>query len=252
MFRLSPSLFFVAHTRLLSLHALSLPCPTLTLRKSFCSTKFTASLNMPLPTISTLELLMVRHITIMFHFPAHLPAALQGCFSSCTSSQSEYSCESPLLPDSFSGVLSFLFSSKGSLFHSRGHKFMFWSTTVIFILATAVIVVGPGLTLQAIPGVINFIDPSIPIGWSMHKIDVMTGVIAFVTRINVGFRFPVSSRAAITKASLFTSLSSATWSVHGELSFCGGMTVGWSSSSPPVLLGLSVRVHVSRTLEALY
>ena len=129
---------------------------------------------------------------------------------------------------------------------------MFWSMTLIFVLATVVIVVGPGLTLQAIPGVINFIDPSIAIGWSIHKIDVMTGVVAFVTRINVGFRFPVSSRAAITKASPFTSLSSATWSAHGELSFCGSMTAGWSPSSPPALSRLSVRVHMSRTFEALY
>lgn len=79
---------------------------------------------------------------------------------------------------------------------------MFGCTTLIFVLATAVIVVGPGLTLQAIPGVINYIDPSIAVGWSIHKIDVMTGVVASITRINVGLRFPVPSRAAITKASL--------------------------------------------------
>jgi len=74
--------------------------------------------------------------------------------------------------------------SKGSLFHSRGNLFMFGSTTLIFVLATAVIIVGPGLVLQVIPGFINFIDPSVVIGWSTHKIDVMTGVIASITRIN--------------------------------------------------------------------
>lgn len=67
---------------------------------------------------------------------------------------------------------------------------MFGSTTIIFVLATIVIIIGPGLTLQAIPGVITFIDPSIPIGWSIHKIDVMTGVVAAVTRINASFPLP--------------------------------------------------------------
>ncbi|KAH8993744.1 hypothetical protein EDB92DRAFT_1853160 [Lactarius akahatsu] len=66
----------------------------------------------------------------------------------------------------------------GSLFHSPGHMFMFGSTTLIFVLATVVIIVGAGLTLQPIPGVIRFIDPSISIGWSIHKIDVMAGVVA--------------------------------------------------------------------------
>ena len=49
---------------------------------------------------------------------------------------------------------------------------MFWSTTLIFVLATVVIIVGPGLTMQAIPGVIKYIDPSVVIGYSIHKIDV--------------------------------------------------------------------------------
>ncbi|KAI9439073.1 hypothetical protein H4582DRAFT_1946478 [Lactarius indigo] len=74
--------------------------------------------------------------------------------------------------------------SKGALFHSPGHMFMFGSTTLIFVLATVVIIVGPGLTLQAIPGVIKFIDPSFAIGYSIHKIDVLTGVVAAITRIN--------------------------------------------------------------------
>ena len=69
---------------------------------------------------------------------------------------------------------------------------MLGSTTLIFVLATVVIIVGPALTLQTIPGFIKFIDPSFVIGWSNHKIDVMTGVVATVTRINVGFRFPQS------------------------------------------------------------
>ena len=69
---------------------------------------------------------------------------------------------------------------------------MFGSTTLIFVLATVVIIVGPGLTLQAIPGVIKAIDPSVTIGWSTHKVEVMTGVVAAITRMNVGFRFPSS------------------------------------------------------------
>ena len=67
---------------------------------------------------------------------------------------------------------------------------MFGSTTLIFVLATVVIIIGPGLTLQAIPGFINFIDPSFAIGYSAHKINVLTGIIASITRINVGFCFP--------------------------------------------------------------
>ncbi|KAI0300044.1 hypothetical protein B0F90DRAFT_1726210, partial [Multifurca ochricompacta] len=56
--------------------------------------------------------------------------------------------------------------------------FMFGSSTLIFILATSVIIVGPGLTSQGIPSIIKFIDHSFAIGWSPHKIDVMTGVLA--------------------------------------------------------------------------
>ncbi|KAI9450481.1 hypothetical protein BJY52DRAFT_1191834 [Lactarius psammicola] len=136
--------------------------------------------------------------------------------------------------------------SKGSLFHSPGQMFLFGSTTVIFVLATVVIIVGPGLTLQAIPGIIKFIDPSFVIGWSTHKIDVMTGVVATITRINAGFRFLlVSSRVAIiTRCPYYTSPSSATWFAYGELSFCGNMIAGWSSSSPPVSSGLSVPVGI--------
>jgi hypothetical protein len=157
---------------------------------------------MPFPITSTLELLTVRRTDIMFPFFAHLPARLHRDASRGilhVNQDTTVSC----LPYSFPGVpLTFVFSSKGSLFYSQGHIFMFGSTTLIFVLATAVIVVGPGLTLQAIPGVINYIDPSIAVGWSIHKIDVMTGVVASITRINVGLRFPVSSRAVITKALL--------------------------------------------------
>lgn len=67
---------------------------------------------------------------------------------------------------------------------------MFWSTTLIFVLATVVIIVGPGLTMQAIPGVIKYIDPSVVVGYSIHKIDVLTGVIAVITRLNACFYFP--------------------------------------------------------------
>jgi hypothetical protein len=128
---------------------------------------------------------------------------------------------------------------------------MFWSTTLIFLLATVVIVVGPGLTMQAIPGVIKYIDPSIAVGWSIHKIDVMTGVIAVITRINACFYFPFRL-CRYNESDPIISLSSVTWSVHGELSFCGGMTAGSSSSSPPVSSELSVRFCVCRTFEVVY
>ncbi|KAI0283202.1 hypothetical protein BC826DRAFT_229707 [Russula brevipes] len=74
--------------------------------------------------------------------------------------------------------------SKGSLFHSMGHIFMFTTTTLSFILATTIIIVGPGLTSQGIPIIIKMINPSFAIGWSPHKMDVVVGIIAVVTRLN--------------------------------------------------------------------
>jgi len=65
--------------------------------------------------------------------------------------------------------------------------FVFIITTIIFILATTVIVVGPGLTTQGIPFIIKMIDPSIAIGWSTHKLDVIVGIVAVVTRLNARF-----------------------------------------------------------------
>jgi hypothetical protein len=128
---------------------------------------------------------------------------------------------------------------------------MFGSTTLIFVLATVVIIVGPGLTLQAIPGFIKFIDPSFVIGYSTHKIDVMTGIVAAVTRINVGFRFPSSGLLLrYNERPPTSSLLSATWFAHGELSFCGSTTAGSLSSSPPVSSAPSVRVHSTGTSGA--
>ncbi|KAI0245814.1 hypothetical protein BJV78DRAFT_1158349 [Lactifluus subvellereus] len=77
-----------------------------------------------------------------------------------------------------------LSSSKGSLFNSPGHMFMFGSTTLIFVLATIVIAVGTGLTSQGIPIIIKLIDPSFVIGWSPHKIDVVVGIVATIYRLN--------------------------------------------------------------------
>ena len=65
--------------------------------------------------------------------------------------------------------------------------FVFGITTIIFILATTVIVFGPGLTTQGIPFIIRMIDPSIVVGWSTHKLDVIVGIIAVITRLNVRF-----------------------------------------------------------------
>jgi len=75
-------------------------------------------------------------------------------------------------------------SSKGSLLNSPGHMFVFAITTIIFILATTVIFFGPGLTAQGIPFIMKIIDPSIVVGWSAHKLDVVVGVIAVITRLN--------------------------------------------------------------------
>jgi hypothetical protein len=66
--------------------------------------------------------------------------------------------------------------------------FLFGITTLILILATIVIAVGTGLTSQGIPIIIKMIDPSFVIGWSSHKMDVVVGVIAVITRLNA--RFP--------------------------------------------------------------
>ena len=63
--------------------------------------------------------------------------------------------------------------------------FLFGITTIIFILATTVIIVGTGLTTQGIPIIIKMIDPSFVIGWSPHKMDVIVGIIAVITRLNV-------------------------------------------------------------------
>ena len=71
------------------------------------------------------------------------------------------------------------------MFHSLGHMFLFGITTIIFILATTVIIVGTGLTSQGIPIIIKMIEPSFDIGWSPHKMDVVVGIIAVITRLNV-------------------------------------------------------------------
>lgn len=64
---------------------------------------------------------------------------------------------------------------------------MFGTTTVIFILATAAIVIGPALTSQGIPMIVKFIDSSFVIGWSPHKMNVATGVIATIIKVNARF-----------------------------------------------------------------
>ena len=79
-------------------------------------------------------------------------------------------------------------SSKGSLSNSPGHMFVFVITTVIFILATTVIFFGPGLTTQGIPFIIKMIEPSLAVGWSQHKLNVVVGVIAVISRLNVRIR----------------------------------------------------------------
>jgi len=72
---------------------------------------------------------------------------------------------------------------------------MFGMTTLIFILATVVIALGSGLTYQGLPFIIKMIDSSVAVGWSSHKLDVIVGIIAVITRLNA--RFPPSSRSAL-------------------------------------------------------
>jgi len=89
-------------------------------------------------------------------------------------------------------------SSKGSLFHSLGHMFLFGITTIIFLLATTVIVVGTPLTSQRIPNMIKFIDPTSVIGtWSPHELDVVVGILATITRLNARFFFFPSGFLAV-------------------------------------------------------
>jgi hypothetical protein len=66
--------------------------------------------------------------------------------------------------------------------------FVFAITTVIFILATTVLYFGPGITTQGIPFIIRMIDPSIAVGWSAHKLNVVVGVIAVISRLNARIR----------------------------------------------------------------
>ncbi len=66
--------------------------------------------------------------------------------------------------------------------------FVFIITTIIFVLATIVLFFGPGITTQGIPIIIKMIDPSIAVGWSPHKLDVVVGIIAVITRLNARIR----------------------------------------------------------------
>ncbi|KAH9979583.1 hypothetical protein BGW80DRAFT_1279084 [Lactifluus volemus] len=83
--------------------------------------------------------------------------------------------------------------SNGSLFNSPGHMFMFGTTTLIFILATAAIVIGPALASQGIPMFIKMIDSSFTIGWSPHKVNVATGVLATIIKLNARILQPILS-----------------------------------------------------------
>jgi hypothetical protein len=70
--------------------------------------------------------------------------------------------------------------------------FVFAITTVILILATTVLFFGPEITTQGIPIIIKMIEPSIAVGWSPHKLDVIVGVIAVISRLNVRIHHLVS------------------------------------------------------------
>ena len=121
---------------------------------------------------------------------------------------------------------------------------MFVITTIIFILATTVLFFGPGLTTQGIPTIIKIIDPSVAVGWSPHKLDVVVGVIAVITRLNVSICLFITwfQCSGITRKS-HDSLSSATWFVRGELWFFGGLIEEWLPFFPSACLGLLVRTR---------
>ncbi len=75
--------------------------------------------------------------------------------------------------------------------------FLFGITTIIFLLATTIIVVGTPLTSQRIPIIIKLIDPTFVIGWSPHKLNVVVGILATITRLNARFFFFPSGFLAV-------------------------------------------------------
>jgi len=83
--------------------------------------------------------------------------------------------------------------SKGPLSHSPGSMFLFGITTIVFILSTIVIVLGPGLTSQGIPLIIKDLDPSFDKVWSARKIHLVIVIIAFITRLVARFSLLPSS-----------------------------------------------------------
>jgi hypothetical protein len=125
-------------------------------------------------------------------------------------------------------------SSKGPLSHSPGSMFLFWITTIIFILSTTFMVFGPGLTSQLNLLAIQFFDATtFERIWSPHKINVVSVIIAVITRLVV--RFPPSliwPLVVNNERSVLFSRSSATWFVRGEPWFYGSM-IGESSPSFP-------------------
>lgn len=119
--------------------------------------------------------------------------------------------------------------------------FVFSITTIILILATTVLFFGPGITTQGIPFIIKMIDPSVAVGWSPHKLDVVVGVIAVITRLNASIHlFITRLRCSGLTRKPHDSLSSVTWFVHGEPWLFGSLIGEWSPFFPSACLGLSV------------
>jgi len=81
-------------------------------------------------------------------------------------------------------------SSKGPVFRCLEHMFLFGITTIIFILSTTVIVLGPAVIFQAIAITNKYIDPSFDGVWSQFKFGVVFLIILVITRLNA--RFPPS------------------------------------------------------------
>ncbi|KAI0258134.1 hypothetical protein BC834DRAFT_119953 [Gloeopeniophorella convolvens] len=72
----------------------------------------------------------------------------------------------------------------GPLSRSRANTFMFSVTTFMFIFGTVAIVLGPGLTLQAVPFIVEDFDPSFPGGWSNRTTNTVAAIFAVITRLN--------------------------------------------------------------------
>jgi hypothetical protein len=81
-------------------------------------------------------------------------------------------------------------SSKGALFQSQGHVFLFGITTIIFILSTTGLILSIALTSQYIPFAIHTLDRSFDNVWSLQKMRVVSGITTAIAKLNACFTHP--------------------------------------------------------------